>query len=122
MVDVIGRLKEFFGGHTEDGAANRRVAVSGPELEQWVTSGQRVLILDVRDQKAFRQGHIKGAVLIPLNELAKRLHELRSGQPIVVVGQTPAKARQAARYLRTQDFNAMILEGGIEAWPGRIVH
>lgn len=122
MVDVLGRLKGLFGGHTDEEAPPRRVQVSGSELMAWVNAGRPVTILDVRDQKAFRQGHIKGAVLIPLGDLAKRTHELRRGRPIAVLGQTPSKARQAARYLRTQDFEAMVLEGGIEGWPGRIVH
>ncbi len=35
-----------------------------------------VLIVDTRNEAAFKQSHIKGAVLIPSNEVANRLGEL----------------------------------------------
>ncbi len=35
-----------------------------------------VLIVDTRNDAAFKQGHIKGAILIPSNEVAARLGEL----------------------------------------------
>ena len=36
----------------------------------------KVLIVDTRNEAAFKQGHIKGAILIPSNEVATRLGEL----------------------------------------------
>lgn len=36
----------------------------------------QVLIVDTRNDAAFKQGHIKGAILIPSNEVASRLGEL----------------------------------------------
>ena len=35
-----------------------------------------VLIVDTRNDAAFKQSHIKGAILIPANEVASRLGEL----------------------------------------------
>jgi 3-mercaptopyruvate sulfurtransferase SseA len=35
-----------------------------------------VLIVDTRNDAAFKQGHIKGAILIPSNEVGTRLGEL----------------------------------------------
>jgi len=36
----------------------------------------QVLIVDTRNDLAFKQSHIKGAILIPSNEVASRLNEL----------------------------------------------
>ena len=36
----------------------------------------KVLIVDTRNDAAFKQSHIKGAILIPSNEVATRLGEL----------------------------------------------
>lgn len=36
----------------------------------------KVLIVDTRNDAAFKQSHIKGAILIPANEVASRLGEL----------------------------------------------
>ncbi len=98
-----------------------KTSVSGAELIQWISEGRRLVILDIREQKAFRQGHIKGSTLIPSFELNQRLHELRGGQPIVVVGKTSGRSQQAARLLRTHGHDAIYLVGGFSAWPGKTV-
>jgi 3-mercaptopyruvate sulfurtransferase SseA len=52
------------------------------ELEQLRTSG-KVLIVDVRNQAAFDQGHIPGAKLIPVNEVLARINEFPRDKQIV---------------------------------------
>ena len=42
-----------------------------------------VLIVDTRTEPAFRQGHIRGAILIPTNEFASRADELPKSKMIV---------------------------------------
>lgn len=42
-----------------------------------------VLIVDTRNEPSFKQGHIKGAVLIPTNEFASRSGELPRNKMIV---------------------------------------
>jgi predicted sulfurtransferase len=42
-----------------------------------------VLIVDTRTEPAFRQNHIKGAILIPSNEFASRADELPKSKMIV---------------------------------------
>ena len=43
-----------------------------------------VTILDVRQPKEYEAGHIPGAKLIPMPDLAKRLDEIDPGKPTVV--------------------------------------
>lgn len=42
-----------------------------------------VLIVDTRTEPAFKQGHIRGAILIPTNEFASRADELPKSKMIV---------------------------------------
>ena len=42
-----------------------------------------VLIVDTRLEPAFKQGHIRGAILIPTNEFASRADELPKSKMIV---------------------------------------
>ncbi len=58
----------------------RRVTVH--ELQDLLAKGQAVVI-DVRNQAAYDQGHIKGAKLIPLNEVQNHLSELPKDKTIV---------------------------------------
>jgi 3-mercaptopyruvate sulfurtransferase SseA len=58
----------------------RRVTVQ--ELADLVARGQAVIV-DVRTAGAFSQGHIKGAMLIPHNEILNHLSELPRDKMIV---------------------------------------
>jgi len=51
----------------------RRVTVT--ELREALKSGKAILV-DVRTERAYRAGHIKGAILIPVDEIGRRIDEL----------------------------------------------
>lgn len=42
-----------------------------------------VLVVDTRNEPSFKQGHIRGAILIPTNEFAARADELPKSKMIV---------------------------------------
>jgi rhodanese-related sulfurtransferase len=77
--------------------------------------------LDVRDQKSYRAGHVKGSTLIPGGELQQRMHELRTDRMIVVLAEGDAKAVRAVRMLRNAALDAVHLKGGVGQWPGKMV-
>ena len=58
----------------------RRVTV--PELQELVKKNQ-VFIVDVRNEDAYNLAHIRGAKLIPLNDVEKRAGELPKDKLIV---------------------------------------
>ncbi|HUC60678.1 MAG TPA: rhodanese-like domain-containing protein [Alphaproteobacteria bacterium] len=88
--------------------------------------GNRVQILDVREADEFSGplGHIEGAMLIPLGELARRTSELGRDRPIVAVCRSGARSAQALTILRQAGLNACAnLAGGMLRWraDGRAV-
>jgi predicted sulfurtransferase len=58
----------------------RRITVS--ELQDLVAHNQAVIV-DVRNQAAYDQGHIKGAKLIPMTEIQNHTSELPKDKTIV---------------------------------------
>lgn len=58
----------------------RRITVA--ELRTLVDRGE-AFIVDVRNEPAYKQGHIKGAKLIPTNEVLKRTDEFPRDKTIV---------------------------------------
>jgi len=77
-------------------------------------------LLDVRQPAEYEQGHISGARLIPIKELAERLGELTSEKPVLAYCAVGGRSRAAAQYLSGQGFNEVYnLSGGIKAWQGR---
>jgi rhodanese-related sulfurtransferase len=77
------------------------------------------LYLDVRDSGEFREGHIEGAVLLPLDQLdssvVRRL--ITEGKRCVIVCKGGVRARRAAERLTVDGIaNLAVLEGGMDAW------
>lgn len=52
------------------------------ELQTAIEKGEAVVV-DVRNQAAYQRGHIKGALLIPAEQIAARAGELPRGKTIV---------------------------------------
>jgi glyoxylase-like metal-dependent hydrolase (beta-lactamase superfamily II) len=78
-----------------------------------------VQILDVRETAEFTGplGHIEGAMLIPLGELAGRLDELRRDRPVVAVCRAGSRSAQATAILQQAGFAEVAnLNGGMLRW------
>jgi sulfur dioxygenase len=78
-----------------------------------------VQILDVRETREFDGplGHIRGARLIPLGELAERIGELAQDRPIVAVCRAGSRSAQATVILREAGFTELAnLAGGMLRW------
>ncbi|KAF0099072.1 MAG: ydjXC [bacterium] len=93
-------------------------------LKQDLDTDADVLVLDVRPSADFtgEQGHIAGALSLPLEELPSRLAELedRKTRPIRLVCRTDRRSAQAARLLAEAGFaDARVIRGGMTAWRGR---
>jgi len=80
---------------------------------------EEALVLDVREDKDFREGHILNAVNIPLGLLESRLDEINAykAKPVIVYCRTGQRAAKAGAILQRQGFNSIYkLNGGIMAW------
>ncbi len=78
-----------------------------------------VQILDVREPAEFTGplGHITGAVLIPLGELAERAGELSRERPIVALCRAGGRSAQATVILQQAGFKDVAnLTGGMLRW------
>jgi hydroxyacylglutathione hydrolase len=88
--------------------------ISVPELQQLLEENEgEPLIVDVREPWEYHQGHIPGAQLIPLGELAQRTDELDPNRPVVLVCATGNRSQTAAAVLGGSQFEKIynLLEG-----------
>jgi len=97
--------------------------LSVDQLKAQVDSGAG-RVLDVRAPADFNgeQGHIAGALNLPLEELPARLAELGAdrGQRIAIVCRTDRKSAAAAPLLAQHGFTAAhAVRGGMTAWRER---
>ncbi|ABF44113.1 rhodanese-like domain-containing protein [Deinococcus geothermalis] len=79
-------------------------------------------LIDVRERDEYVQGHIPGAVNVPLSELQGREDEIPDGA--VLICASGNRSSQAAAYLAAQGKTGLMnLSGGTAAWlrEGRAV-
>lgn len=75
------------------------------------------MLLDVRTPEEYAEGHIAGALLIPVQELAMRLHEVPKDRQVYVYCRSGRRSSRAAAVLAEAGFNRIEnVQGGIIAW------
>ncbi|MFK2918527.1 rhodanese-like domain-containing protein [Dyella koreensis] len=98
-------------------AANEPLAAA--QLIQRQQAGQAPVLLDVRRVDEYRDGHIAGALNIPVEQLAVRYTALGvpRDQEIVVYCVSGRRAARAQEMLQAQGYSHVrLLDGSINAW------
>jgi len=106
-----------------DNAEEMPVRISSQQA-RYMMANNDVVIVDVRNYSEFEEGHIQGAVLIPVGDietLAPLL--LRDKDKILLVYcRSGNRSHHAARALVEMGFTAVYDFGGILDWDGDIVN
>jgi rhodanese-related sulfurtransferase len=76
-------------------------------------------VLDVRNPDEYVAGHVAGAVLIPLGELAARQEEIPAGDPLYVICAVGGRSLAATRALVEAGYRAVSVAGGTKGWIER---
>jgi rhodanese-related sulfurtransferase len=86
--------------------------IESKELVPMLVSGKAVLV-DIRFKEEVIAWHMGFGIMIPLNELPKRLKELPKDKTIVVACPHKDRSAVAMAYLRTKGYNAKYLNDGL---------
>jgi rhodanese-related sulfurtransferase/DNA-binding transcriptional ArsR family regulator len=78
----------------------------------------RILLLDVRPNREFNYGHIRGAISMPLDDLEQHEADIPSELPIVVYCRGPYSmlADRAVAWLKQHGYPARRLQQGFPDW------
>ncbi len=91
-------------------------SVTPQELNEKIKKGEKVVLVDVRQQSEFEFAHLKNARHISLATLPQKLKELGKKDEIVVYCHRGMRSHHAALFLKQKGFNATSLKGGIDKW------
>ena len=93
------------------------VEISAADVLALEAKGERPLLLDIREPHELRGGYAEGSLIIPMNSLPERVHELPTDRPLIVVCAAGARSFSVAHYLREQGFaQAWSLEEGVGSY------
>ncbi|MBC6935735.1 MAG: MBL fold metallo-hydrolase [Chloroflexi bacterium] len=80
-------------------------------------NGSRPVVIDVRETWEYAQGHVPGALLIPLGDLSRRVDELDPATPTAVICATGSRSQSAAALLGQKGFETIYnILGGTLGW------
>lgn len=97
--------------------------VSPRELRDRLEGGEPPFLLDVREPYEWAIGNLedRGAVLVPMGELSRRLDELPRDRPLVVYCHVGVRSAMVVASLRSRGFrDAANLRGGYLAWADEV--
>ncbi|WP_434340065.1 rhodanese-like domain-containing protein [Motilimonas cestriensis] len=101
-------------------AKNSVPVVSQSELVAWQQSEKPMQLLDVRTPAEFAQGHIKGAINIPYDQLDQQLASLDKDTEIVVYCSSGRRAAIAEDVLMSNGLlKVSHLEGDMLGWQAK---
>jgi rhodanese-related sulfurtransferase len=87
--------------------------ISPRELDQ----KKGIMILDVRTDKEYEQGHIPGAIHIPFSDIGEKIKKLKKDKELVVFCQNGSRSIWAIKRLMGMGYkNLYNLKGGYHAW------
>ncbi|MCK5811850.1 MAG: rhodanese-like domain-containing protein [Clostridiales bacterium] len=84
---------------------------------------QEVIIVDVREQYEYKEGHIKNAQLIPVDTILNQAPTLLTNKnaKIIVYCRSGNRSKMAAEILVKLGYTNIFEMGGINSWPYEIV-
>ncbi|PCK09567.1 MAG: sulfurtransferase [Alteromonadaceae bacterium] len=84
-------------------------------------NADEAILLDVREAKEFKAGHITGAVNIPHLKLASRAEELEKhkSKTIIVVDKAGQHGGASGKLLKDLGYTVNRMQGGMAEWQGQ---
>lgn len=93
-------------------------------VKEMLDEGEAFILLDVRSEEEFAEGHIEGAINIPLQRLAYEVeYEIEARESMIVLYcRSGVRTLQAAMILDELDYTNVYDMGGIMSWPYEIIN
>lgn len=95
-------------------------SITASELQEKIESGEKVNLIDVREEFELLEGKIPGVKNIPLGEIPDRLNELDKNEHYYLICRSGARSGNACLYLTQLGFNVTNLDGGMLDWRGKL--
>ena len=75
-------------------------------------------LIDVREADEFAEGHLPGAINLPLSAFLERYGELDKGKSCHIICRSGARSAQACAFLEEEGYDVTNVAGGTIAWLG----
>lgn len=91
------------------------------EAKRRLDSEEKIVLVDVREDNEYAQGHIPGSINLPLSQIDQAQKVLKDRDAtIFVYCLSGGRSSRAAEYLSQVGFKDVTNIGGISTWPYEI--
>jgi SulP family sulfate permease len=110
-IDLLGESLHIEQSHVEINT------ISAEELWKDLCSGKTPLVIDVREPREFKGGHVPNAKLIPLPEILSDSSPVPHDERVILVCRSGRRSTRVACVLTERGYNnVIILKGGMLNW------
>ena len=109
--------------NVEQGASVMYEQITAQKAKELMDTETDYIILDVREQDEFDQGHIPGAILIPYTQIEQQAKQVipQKDKMILVYCRSGRRSKIASEVLAMLGYTNVKEFGGIIDWPYEIV-
>ncbi|MCC5928587.1 MAG: rhodanese-like domain-containing protein [Cyclobacteriaceae bacterium] len=86
-------------------SALKKLLGIGPKADIGQLIKEGAVVLDVRSKNEYKNGHVRGSVNIPLDQLSSNLSKLKKDKPIITCCASGMRSASAKSILKANGFN-----------------
>lgn len=94
--------------------------ISAKKLAKLMNDGEKLNVIDVREDAEVAMGKILGATHIPLGQIPERVEELDKAKEYYLVCMSGGRSGNACQFLASQGYNVTNVTGGMMSWNGEL--
>lgn len=94
--------------------------ITAQELEEKIKSGEKVNLIDVREDFEVAMGKIPGAIHIPLGSIPEKIEELDKNKHYYMICRSGARSGNACAYLIQEGYDVTNISDGMIGWNGDV--
>ncbi|HAT4234543.1 rhodanese-like domain-containing protein [Clostridium perfringens] len=106
---------------TQSEAVSKDISID--ESKKLINDGEVTLILDVRNEDEFAEGHLKNAIQIPVKELKENLSDIEKfkDELVLVYCRSGKRSAEAVDILKENGFKNLVhMKDGISKWDEEV--
>jgi rhodanese-related sulfurtransferase len=94
--------------------------ITTAELQEKLEKGEKLELIDVREDEEVAGGKIPGAKHIKMGEIPMRLDELDQDKEYIFICRSGARSENVCYFLHDHGYNVVNMVGGMMNWTGKV--
>jgi rhodanese-related sulfurtransferase len=92
--------------------------ISPEDLKNKLAKGEKLNLIDVREEEEVAEGMIPEAKHIPMGEIPVSLEQFDKGQEYIFICRSSGRSGRVCEYMNSQGYKVTNMTGGMLEWTG----